>query len=392
VHLSSVAARAFTSFLAVLFALSPGWAKPSPARSPDGNIVIPAAGSRPELVFASDTATEKLQALFTPVVIQQLKDLHAGIAIAISDFSPERARVVRDLSDAQVPVTAWLVLPKEQGYYFNISNAPEAAVRFSEFQTWTAAQNLHWAAVGLDIEPKLDELQGGKLRIASTLLRRTFDYNRVERAHKAYGDLVRTMKTAGYKVQTYQLVFLADERKARSTMFERTLGLVDVRGDEEVLMIYSSFNHDLGAAWLWSYGPDAQAIAIGSTAPSGMPELDARYPPLNWDEFSRDLLAASHYSKMIGIYSLEGCVQQGFLARLQTLDWNQSVTVTAKQAGQITGFRKLIRFVLWAAANLFWICAFVLAAIAGFIYRRRVLRRQHAEQVPERNEKGSQAH
>jgi hypothetical protein len=360
--------------------LAHGWAAPSPAPSPDGSIVILGAGTPPQLVFASDAATEKLGALFTPAVIEQLRDLHAGIAIAISDFSPERARVVRDLTQAGVPVTAWLILPQEQGYYFNVSNAPEAAVRFNEFQNWTATQDLRWAAVGLDIEPKLDELQGSKLHMAATLVRRAFDLERVEHARKAYGDLVRNMKAAGYKVQTYQLVFLADERKAHSTMFERTLGLVNVRGDDEVLMIYSSSNHKLGAAWIWSYGPDAQTVAIGSTASSGVPELDARYPPLDWDEFSRDLLAASHYSSMVGIYSLEGCVRQGFLPRLQTLNWNQSVTVTAKQAGQITGFRKLIRAVLWTTSNFFWICAFVLAAIIGFIWRRGALRRQHAEQ------------
>jgi hypothetical protein len=303
------------------------------------------------------------------------------VAIAISDFSPQRAETVRDLTAAGVPATAWLVLPPEQGYYFNVSNAPEAAVRFNEFQQWTVAQNLHWAAVGLDIEPKLDELQGGKFHMAATLVRRALDSARVSRAREAYSDLVRTMKAAGYTVQTYQLVFLADERKADSNMFQRTLGLVDVRGDDEILMIYSSFNHELGAAWIWSYGPDAQTVAIGSTARSGSPDLDARYPPLNWDEFSRDLLAASHYSHIIGIYNLEGCVQQGFLPRLQTLNWNQSVTVTKNQAGHITGFRKLVRVVLWTASNFFWICAFVVAAIVGFIYRRRALRRQRAEQA-----------
>jgi len=370
-----------SALLSIQCVLAFGWEAPSPSPGPDGNITIPASGTPPELVFASDTPTEKLSALFTPALIQQLKDLHAGVAIAISDFSPQRAQTVRDLTAAGVPATAWLVLPPEQGYYFNVSNAPEAAVRFNEFQQWTAAQNLHWAAVGLDIEPKLDELQGGKFHMAAMLVRRSRDSTRVERAREAYSDLVRTMKAAGYTVQTYQLVFLADERKADSNMFQRTLGLVDVRGDDEILMIYSSFNHELGAAWIWSYGPDAQTVAIGSTARSGSPDLDARYPPLNWDEFSRDLLAASHYSHIIGIYNLEGCVQQGFLPHLQTLNWNQSVTVTKNQAGHITGFRKLVRVVLWTASNFFWICAFVVAAIVGFIYRRRALRRQRAEQA-----------
>ena len=140
----------------------------------------------PQLVFASDTPTSKLGALFTPSVIADLKDLHAGVALAISDFSPERAQLVRELTAADVPVTAWLVLPAEQGYYFNVSNVPEGAARFSQFRAWTAAQSLHWSAVGLDIEPKLDELQGSKWHMAWTIFRRAFDSGRVQRAREAY--------------------------------------------------------------------------------------------------------------------------------------------------------------------------------------------------------------
>jgi hypothetical protein len=34
---------------------------------------------------------------------------------------------------------------------------------------------------------------------------------------------------------------------------------------------------------------------------------------LSWDEFSKDLITASHFTHIVGIYSLSGCVQQGFL-------------------------------------------------------------------------------
>jgi hypothetical protein len=40
---------------------------------------------------------------------------------------------------------------------------------------------------------------------------------------------------------------------------------VDVRGEREVLMVYTSFNQSLDSALIWVYGPDAQAIAVGST-------------------------------------------------------------------------------------------------------------------------------
>ena len=128
------------------------------------------------------------------------------------------------------------------------------------------------------------------------------------------------MQAAGYRVQTYQLPFIADERGAHTTLLERVLGLVDVRGDEEVLMLYGSFNHQTGAGMLWAYGPAAQAVAVGSTARSGDAATDARLPPLDWDEFPRDLIVAAHFARTVGVYSLEGCVQQGFLPRLRTMD------------------------------------------------------------------------
>jgi hypothetical protein len=355
---------------------SPALSAPAPAPGPDGSVVVPASGTQPQLFFASDSATEKLAALFTPTVIADLKDLHAGVALAIRDFTPQRAQLVRQLMDSGVPVIAWLVLPKEQGYYFNVSNAPQAAARFSEFQAWTAAQSLHWSAVGLDIEPKIDELQGGAWHLATSFLHRYFDNQRVERARQTYAALIGAMQAAGYRVQTYQLLFLIDERKAHTDILQRMVGLVDVRGDEEVLMLYSSFSRQAGPALIWSYGPESQSIAVGSTAPSGSAKFDARYPPLNWEEFSRDLLVASHFSRMVGVYSLEGCVQQGFLSRLKTLRWDQSVTIPAEQVKNVIHFRHFVRTVLWVSTNIFWLLLIPPALIVGFVWRRRALRRQ----------------
>ena len=51
--------------------------------------------------------------------------------------------------------------------------------------------------------------------------------------------------------KSYQVPLIADERQAHSTFLERLLGVVDVRGDHEVLMRYTSFQHSLGAAVIW---------------------------------------------------------------------------------------------------------------------------------------------
>jgi len=111
-------------------------------------------GRRPQLVFACDSDTPRLQGLFAdPTLIPELKDLRAEIALSLIDLSPERAQVVRRLNEAGIPTIAWMALPASEGYYLNANNAPAARKRFTEFEKWTAENDLHWAAVGLDIEP-----------------------------------------------------------------------------------------------------------------------------------------------------------------------------------------------------------------------------------------------
>ena len=117
------------------------------------------------------------------------------------------------------------------GYYLNASNEPQAEARFAEFQKWTAANGLRWAAIGLDIEPSIQEfsaLRNSKLHLAATLFGRYFDVERVRRAREAYAGLIRQMQSHGYLVETYQFFFIVDERDAHTTLLERLLGLVGV--------------------------------------------------------------------------------------------------------------------------------------------------------------------
>jgi len=67
-------------------------------------------------------------------------------------------------------------------------------------------------------------------------------------------------------------------------LLQRLAGLVDVTTDREVWMLYSSFMRSLGPAMIWSYGPQAQAIAVGSTG--GGPDVPGQpqVPSLGWGE------------------------------------------------------------------------------------------------------------
>jgi hypothetical protein len=335
---------------------------PSPVRE----VRVSGSGTRPQLYFACcDQTTQQMEELFSkPEVIAELKNLQAGLAFAVTDFSPVRAQTARNLNAAGIPLVAWVQLPKEQGIYLTADDIPEAQARFEQFAKWTADNGLQWAGVGLDFEPDFDNMKGSRLRLVSDLWKHGFDGKRVWHARNEYGKLIRDLQSRGYAVQTYQLPFIVGERKARSTMVERLFGVVDVRGNLEVLMLYTSFARTFGPALIWRFGPSAQAIAVGST--TGGPGA----PPLNWDELSRDLIVASHFSRVVGVYNLEGCVQQGFLPRMESMDWSQSVTISMKEINKVAMLGRDIGAALWITSHLAYFGGVVLIVAVLLIWRR----------------------
>jgi hypothetical protein len=337
-------------------------------------IVVRGSGEQPRLFFACcDQGVAAMQSLFAnPGVIADLKDLHASLALAVPDLSAERAQIVHQLNATGIPLVAWIELPNEQGIYLNADDASQAAAAFENFEKWTAQYGLRWQGVGLDIEPNLNQLvslKGHEWRLAGLLAARYFDRARVYRAREAYGRLILQLQLRGYVVQTYQMPLVVADRRAHTTLTERLLGIVDVRGNEEVLMLYSSFVPNLGAGLVWSFGPEAQAIAIGNTQAD--PSAGARGIPLNWEEFSRDLIVASHFSPIVGVYNLEGCVRQAFLGPLKTMNWSQSVLIPADSIRQANKMRGVISTLLWIGTLLPIIVAALLLLLTGLVWRRR---------------------
>jgi len=236
---------------------------------------------RPVLTFACELPADRLVDLFSDgTVTDQLVALEAKVSLGILDLSPERASVVQRLNEAGVPVVAWLLLPKSQGYWFNADNGSKAVVRYAAFQQWTAQHGLVWDGIGVDIEPDIQVMEslvsGNVAEVLPRLLRNAFDRARVARAQAIYTTLITQMGIDGYRVESYQFPFIVDERLAGSRLLQRLLGIVDVPSDREVLMVYTSFMRSAGPGLLWSYGRDAQAfgggIAVGSTG--GGVEID----------------------------------------------------------------------------------------------------------------------
>jgi hypothetical protein len=328
---------------------------------------------KPNLTLACELEPEPLKELFAnQELIDDLKALNASISLGILDFSPERIEVVRQLNKAGIPVTAWLLLPKEQGYWFNRDNSFEAIARYGQFKTWTAKNKLRWAAIGLDIEPDIravQEFMKDRQAGFNRIVKNAVNSRRNQLSLIDYRTLVAQIRLDGYFVESYQIPFIVDERKAGSTLIQSSFGLVDLQVDREVLMLYSSFIPKNGVSILWSYAPDAQGIGIGSTG-GGVELMEGAMPTLDWQAFKRDLLLAKQKTDSIFIFSLEGCVRQNFIKELVNFDWEETVIAPIETADKIDRLRRVGRGLLWVSAHP-WLAFGGLFGLAWLLYPRR---------------------
>ena len=307
----------------------------------------------PQLAFACELDPVRLAELFSdPRVVNDLLALKARVALMCSDYSDERAAVVRRLNAAGVPVTGIPLLPLAGGYYFTTDNAGRAAGSYQEFTAWTRRHELAWDGVGLDIEPDgriFLQIRDGPWGLVPMLVPRLLDRARPARSKAAYRELVARIRADGWQVENYQFPMIADERQAGSTVLQR-LALVDLATDREVWMLYSSFMRALGPGLIWAYGPDAAAIAVGTTG--GGPDIpdSPQMPTLTWEQLAGDLRLARHFCDQILIHSLEGCVWQGFLPRLRSFEW-ADIDRPPDRARAAAALRRSLRAALWASAH-----------------------------------------
>lgn len=309
-----------------------------------------------QLTFFTELEKERLTALFSEHgVVDRLVALKASVSMGILDFCDERAEIVRTLNARGVPVIAWQLLPKEKGYWYHLNNGPDAAERYQEFHEWSLKEDLKWDAIGIDIEPDINEFQhliNRRLRTLAGMIRRVWDKKQFEESCAIYRALVARMRADGYAVQSYECFFMADERKVGSTLLNRLFGLADVPADKRVAMLYSSYFRPVGVGVLGIYAQTADAAAIGTTG--GGVELDglSHIKPMTWDEFSRDLRIANQCCHGdVHVFSLEGCVEHGYLERLADFDWNKKATCPRHWSVLLNLTRLLALGMLWLFAH-----------------------------------------
>lgn len=299
--------------------------------------------ARPQLIFFTELAGHTLQHLLVSEgLLEECAAQQYGIALSMLDLSEGQAAVVRQLNACGVTTVAWLLLPPDEGGWFNLQNYPQAVERYRTFRAWAQLHQLCFDAVGLDIEPPAGTMPRLRQWEPAYIIRRLWlarENVLYPAARAAYTDLISEIHNDGYAVHTYQLPFLADDRRAGTTLIQQALDIVDLPSDVEVLICPSRLpirfpNQDHGGALITSYGPDADSIGIVMSSRARVkraacPDEAVLSQPL--EALCRDLLLAARYTDIIYIFSLEGCVERHLLPCLANLDWSRDTRALLHQ-------------------------------------------------------------
>jgi hypothetical protein len=278
-----------------------------------------------ELNFFCALEAKPLARLFEDrFVLDDLKSLGAGVSLAVMDFSNERAKTVQLLNKLDIPVIAWLMLPKEENYWFNLSNSVLAAEQYHRFKQWSQHKKLVWAGIGLSIKENSAWKNASKAADLNS--------EQLLQAKQNYKQLAEQVQADGYRLELYRSAVIETPERGRLKFLRKAESQLALLADRQVALLFSSLHRGQSQAALWRALAGAQAIGIGLTGSSVLFEDMDQADPLTWEEFTRDLRIGAQRGKPVYVFSLEGCARLGYLDRLITFDLYAPVdTLPAKE-------------------------------------------------------------
>lgn len=302
--------------------------------------------AQPRISFFNEMKSDALIGLFKDsTLIPTLHQLHAEIRMGILDLTPQRVMVLKSLNKANIPVVAWLLLPEEKGYWFHSGNGDMAIERYKEIKEWAVENQIEFSGIGLDLELDMNDmkmLQSNPLKLLSRLPGRLYDKSEIETGSRKYAELIATIKKDGFKVESYYASFIKDETALQNTSIQQLTKFLDIKTDKEIPMLYSSFMGNADGL-LKIYGLDVglKQVAIGSTGGG----VDTTLPILTYEELVHDLNMASKFADEIHIFSLEGCVQHGYLKKLLEYKYNPTNSFDPSQVKSVQKLQKIFKTV-----------------------------------------------
>ena len=306
---------------------------------------LPAEVIRPQLIFFAERDPELLQRFLQPEVLGELAANGWGLSVALLRLDGRTADLVASVLARDIPVYAWLTLPREEGYWLSTDNWRAAAGLYDRFSCWARDHDLQFSGVVLDMETPYEESQllaraiaGGWWPTIRWYLARERRPEAFARARAAYQGLVGRIRSEGREAVLVTYPAVLDDRRDGDADLQALLRVVDLPGTRRVFMVYrtafDSTGKSLGAAPIASYGRDLDGgeLAVGDL-------LDESY---GLAELQADLQVAARYSRTIWIYSLEGAVTRGLLGELAKLDYTSTPYISLREAWGTTVLRQRV--------------------------------------------------
>lgn len=328
-----------------------------------------AYAAKPHFSFFCELQGKEFNELFADsALINQLVKMKASVRVGLHDFSPERTLTIQKLNQAGIPIVAWLLLPEEDGYWFNMYNGAKAEKRYADFKTWTAENQLKWEGIGIDLEPDMNDIKLAithRWKFAWKAYKRLYDNQSLKDGKAIYERLIATMKADGYTVESYLIPFIYEERVKNTTSAQKLMGIIDIKTDIEIPMLYTSAMNNPAIIPIYHQGQ--MPVALGSTG-GGVVIEGIEMKAINWDNLERDIRIASQFTNEIHIFCLETSVQQNFLTKIESIDFNQKVPDIQSGMAKQMKMNGAIRFIIVILDHpfLLTVVLFILVTVVGW--------------------------
>lgn len=332
-------------------------------------IVSSSLAKKPIISFFNEMNSRDLSILFDDTsVIDALKKMNAEVRMGMLDLTFTRVEVVKKLNAAGIPVVAWLLLPEDEGYWFNASNGLMAFKRYRDFRQWAAVNELDFKAIGIDLELDINDarlIKENPWNLFWMVPPRLFKNAELEKGRKDYAQLIETMQQDGYTVENYYASFIKDETALGYTSIQQATKFLDIKTNKEIPMLYSSFMGNADGL-LKIYGSDIglKAVAVGSTGGG----VDTTLPTLSYEQLVHDISMASKFADEVHIFSLEGCVQNGYLNKLVVQQFDDTLSFDPKQVQAVQKLQQIVKLVSTVLSYPTLLFLFLFLLIVGLIW------------------------
>ncbi len=186
------------------------------------------------------------------------RNMSLAIAVGTGPLDEEFAKLIRLINLAEVPVTLWLTLSDEKGYWTNGTNLTDTYERIGEIVRWAQMYDVKFERIGIDLEWNVQiatALASGKIFTAIKLFRE-FKKRIDPHAQSRFENILEFLKALGIGYEFYEF--------PKVMKFLSFTGLTVPDGSRVIEMDYTSFYPKALASWILRKTRSADTIpAIG---------------------------------------------------------------------------------------------------------------------------------